>query len=64
VLRHFGSPQQFGTAEDITERKRSESEREQLLAGSRQHAAAGQPTGLKMTFLSMVSHELRNPSVQ
>jgi len=39
----YGSPQQLlGTAEDITERKRSESEREQLLAREQAARAAAE----------------------
>ncbi len=44
-----------GTSQDITERKRAEEEREQLLAALRD---ADQR---KTEFLDMLSHELRNP---
>ena len=58
-----GSPHQLlGTALDITERKRSESEREQLLMREQAARTAAEAANqAKDEFLSMVSHELRSP---
>lgn len=47
---------------DITDRKRLEAERDQLLIGEQAaRAAAEQANQTKDVFLAMVSHELRNP---
>jgi signal transduction histidine kinase len=49
-------------ATDITERKRAEAEREQLLASERAaRAAAEAATRARDAVLQMVSHDLRNP---
>ncbi len=58
-----GSPHQLlGTAEDITERKRIQEEREQLLVREQAARATAEAANrAKDEFLSMVTHELRNP---
>jgi PAS domain S-box-containing protein len=52
----------IGTAQDITERKEIEAEREHLLAQERaQNARLRELDRLKDTFVASVSHELRTP---
>jgi PAS domain S-box-containing protein len=52
----------IGTAQDITERKEIEAERERLLAQERaQNARLRELDRLKDTFVASVSHELRTP---
>src|SRR5262249_6033940 len=49
-------------ARDVTDRKRAEAEREQLLnAAEEARAEAERASGAKDELLSMVSHELRTP---
>ncbi len=51
-----------GISTDITERKQAEAEREELLAREQKaRAAAESATRAKDEFLSLVTHELRNP---